>query len=229
MKKLAAITVMIFLFSGSLAAQRVLEKTFKPEQDAKILMKFDFADSIRIETWKKNEVYVKVIVSINDNKDNEAFQLEFDDHGWYVEIESKINELDKLAKKNQRIVRQDGQRITTRGHSVDLDLAFWVYLPEGQTLEAETISGDILMEGYPGEMKLKTISGFIDLSLPETYGADVKMSTISGGMYSNFDFDANGPDGLRSFGKRSMTSSLNSGGTSLKLETISGDIFLRKR
>ena len=57
--------------------------------------------------------------------------------------------------------------------------------------------------------------------------ADLKMNTISGTMYTNFDF--NREKNLRHVGGSSINTILNGGGErSIELETISGDIFLRK-
>ena len=42
-------------------------------------LKIQIADSIIIQTWNKNEVYVKASVNINENKDNEAYDTSFDE------------------------------------------------------------------------------------------------------------------------------------------------------
>jgi hypothetical protein len=58
--------------------------------------------------------------------------------------------------------------------------------------------------------------------------AALRMQTISGTMYSNFDLSGiNGRN--RQVGGRTVDAQINgSGGKAVDLETISGDIFFRK-
>lgn len=229
MKRIISLIGLLVLTSGSITAQRIVERTITPDKGAEISLDFDFADSIDVQTWNKNEVYVKATVTINDNEDNDAFVLEVDDHGWYLEIASKIKDMDKLSRKGRTVIKKSsGDEVISRGRSVDLSLRFLVYTPESYDLEISTISGDILVRGRPGQLDLKTISGFIDLALPSRYQANIDMSTVTGSMYSGFTFDREKKDGMRHYGRRDYTASLNGGGTDLKLETISGDIFLRE-
>jgi len=74
-------------------------------------------------------------------------------------------------------------------------------------------------------MKVKSISGFIDLAVPSAKHADINFSTISGRMYSNLDLLLTKEhSGI----PLKINQKLNSGGDLIKLETISGDIYFRK-
>jgi len=76
-------------------------------------------------------------------------------------------------------------------------------------------------------ISLASISGAVDVTLPANSAVDVEMSCISGGMYSDFDFPQEKND-LHRIGGNDVRGHLNGGGTSLKLHTISGNIYLRK-
>ena len=57
-----------------LFAQRIIEKTFKTSKDQPVLLQFDFP-KVKISTWNKDEIYVKATVNINNNKQNDRFEL----------------------------------------------------------------------------------------------------------------------------------------------------------
>jgi DUF4097 and DUF4098 domain-containing protein YvlB len=74
-------------------------------------------------------------------------------------------------------------------------------------------------------MDVKSISGYIDLSLPADKRADLEFLTISGRMYSNHELELKETNSGIPI---KLKEKLNNGGEQIKLETISGDIFFRK-
>jgi DUF4097 and DUF4098 domain-containing protein YvlB len=100
-----------------------------------------------------------------------------------------------------------------------------VYIPENTRFSVETIDANITVRGKTKEMNVKSISGFIDLAVPAGKQADLDFSTISGRMYTNLDIKGNK---THSGIPMKVNEKLNNGGDPIKLETISGDIFLRK-
>ena len=60
-------------------------------------------------------------------------------------------------------------------------------MPENAALSVETIDGNITITGKPGRMKVKSISGCIDLAISPDRAANLGLSTISGTMYSDLD------------------------------------------
>jgi DUF4097 and DUF4098 domain-containing protein YvlB len=89
----------------------------------------------------------------------------------------------------------------------------------------ETINANVTITGQTKEMKVKSISGYIDLAVPVNSQADLDFSTISGTMYSNHKLALNQKQGGI---PAKIVQKLNDGGVPIKLETISGDIFFRK-
>ncbi|MBU8892246.1 MAG: DUF4097 domain-containing protein [Bacteroidales bacterium] len=227
MKNLIFTCVLAILmsFSNTLFSQKIVEKSSPIKENEELTLNFEFADQITVTTWNKNEVYVKVIVSINNNEDNDKFKLELNQRSTGIVFKSEIENMKSLQTR-KRIVDEDGHTITY--NSVEMDLFFEVKVPANIDLEIETISGDIDIKGVLGRMDINTISGFIDISLPEKHNADLELSTISGGMYSDFEFNNRKYEGYHHYGKRDLSKRLNNGGTRIFLETISGDIYLRK-
>lgn len=191
-------------------AQKVIDKYIDFKGKETLELDIQIADSISIHTWEKQEVYAKVSVEINDNKDNEAYLTTFDEQGDNIRIKAWIEEYYFKEKKN----------CCCNGMIV------WeVYIPENTPFSIETINGNVTIDGVTRELKAKTISGFIDWTVKQGTNADLEMKTISGTFYSDLIIknsmreDAFPPV---------LIQKINEGGYPVKLETISGDIFCRK-
>jgi lia operon protein LiaG len=100
-----------------------------------------------------------------------------------------------------------------------------------EPISIATISGNIKIQVNELTAKqpitITTISGEIDLSLPVKTSANLVISTISGGVYSDFDLSGNNKQGKK--GESNVNTLLNGGGFDLTLTTISGNIYLRKK
>lgn len=75
---------------------------------------------------------------------------------------------------------------------------------------------------------LSSTSGDIDVTLPASVKGTFKMSTISGGVYTGFDFDFGEDAKIRRVGGQNATGKLNGGGVEALFKTVSGDIYIRK-
>ena len=202
--------VVAWLCCASLKSQQIIEKHMDFSGKESLSLKIQIADSIRILTWNKNEVYVKASVNINENKDNEAYITSFNESNNSLTVNAKFREDYFKGKIN----------------CCDKAAIFWqIYIPENVWFTIETINANVTVTGQTKEMKIKSISGYIDLALPGNKEADLDLSTISGTMYSDHELAINQKhNGIPS----RIIEKLNNGGPLIKLETISGDIFLRK-
>jgi lia operon protein LiaG len=98
-------------------------------------------------------------------------------------------------------------------------------------LVVSTISGNVsvvfseISKDKP--ISLASVSGEVDVTLSAKAAVDLEMSTISGGMYTDFDLTQDSKE-MRRIGGGTIRSKVNGGGTDLKLRSISGNIYLRK-
>ena len=215
MKKSAIIIFTILIVTSIASAQKVVEKSVKISQAEEVSLNFDFADDITVNIWDKQEVYVKVSVNINENKNNDNFTLKDKKEGNSIVISSEIEDLDKLSEKND-------------GH-IKMELTFEVFMPKNKLLSLNTISGNIEIIDYPGEMDINTISGFIDLSIPRSTKADLSFATISGSIYSDLDNNFDEKTTHDQIIGASVDNTINGGGKKISLNTISGNIYLREK
>ncbi|MEN7546824.1 DUF4097 family beta strand repeat-containing protein [Rapidithrix thailandica] len=126
---------------------------------------------------------------------------------------------------------------------------------EGE-LAVQTLNGDVTLENVSGPLYISStsgdvvvkfselnqsknsaiaaVSGFVDITLPSREKANLKLSSISGEVFTDlsleFEKRKNG-EGLQplTFGHNTIKASLNGGGVELHVKAISGDIYLRKK
>jgi hypothetical protein len=213
----------IFIFCGMAqiaAAQKIIEKNFDFSQKKLVALDVQIADSIRIFTWNKNEVYCKASVDVNDNKNNDDYKVSMEESGSDIRIKSNF----QFEKGKNCCGTSENCNCNCNCNS---HISFDVYIPEHADFSVETIDGNISIAGLTSRIRAHTISGFIDLRVAPDIKANLKMNTISGTMYSNFDFPSQDKQ-MRHIGGSSIDTPINGGGISIDLETISGDIFFRK-
>jgi len=181
-------------------------------------LEFTYADVIIFKKWDKNEILVEVDVEINDGKHNDIFTLKSSKTSSTVRIE-----MDKDMWK--KIDRDDRNRNCSWRSNID----YTVYLPKGIEVEANTISGDYQFEYFGTPMRLKTISGAIDMTVPTKASLDFRAKTISGEVYTDIEIEfPYGKEGLRQIVGQKVRGRISNGGPESHFETISGDIYLRK-
>jgi hypothetical protein len=196
-------------------AQKIVEKHFDFAQKNFVSLNIQIADSIRIITWNKNEVFVKASIDINDNKDNDLYNMDFDDSGSTIAVKAKFS--DHTRPHNDSCNCNCNYR-----SKIYCD----VYIPANAEFSVETIDGNITITGQTDQVKAHSISGFIDMAVGPERKADFRLKTITGTVYSDLALAS------RDKAAHSVTTDIsdeyNGGGKLIDLETISGNIFLRK-
>lgn len=209
MKK-SAIFIAFWVCLAASFAQTKTEKHINFSGKESLELNIQIADSIDVQSWDKNEVYVTASVNINENKDNDAYLISYSESGNDVEVNANFRK-DYFRGKDNCCNKSD--------------IRWKVFIPEKIPFSVETINGNITITGRTGEMKVKSISGFIDLAVPAAKQADIEFSTISGTVFTDHKLTME----RRSSGIPSVIKEkLNTGGPLIKLGTISGDIFFRK-
>lgn len=103
------------------------------------------------------------------------------------------------------------------------------------SVEASSVGGDINVEfaslSQENPSSFKSVGSTIDVLLPANTKADIRMKSMSGEIYTDFDLAMNETkDGLRKIGGGNLVEGkANGGGVALNLESIGSDIFIRKK
>ena len=98
-------------------------------------------------------------------------------------------------------------------------------------LVLSTVSGNIdvvfseLNKDKP--TSLSTVKGEVDVTLPSKTQANLEFQTMSGTVFSNFDFPSDNKSSNQIVGT-TLKYPLNGGGVDFKIVTVKGNIYLRK-
>ena len=102
-----------------------------------------------------------------------------------------------------------------------------VTLEAGGTTRARTVNGGIRARlgrtDWDGALKLSTVNGGIELTLPEGLNAEVKATTVNGDIETDFPLAVSGR-----ISRRSLSGTIGTGGRQLELTTVNGGVALRK-
>ena len=99
--------LLLVLLALSLAsnAQTAVDKTFPVQSGQKLILNFDDPE-IKLQTWDKNEVLIKGIVSINHGENDTAFELQSNSSAQELTITSVLKDKENIP---QRIVIKKGE------------------------------------------------------------------------------------------------------------------------
>lgn len=231
MMRLITLTTFCVLFFNLLPAQQIIEKSLPVGENQEAVLDLKFAEDIKVENWDKNEFYIKAEININNNTLNDAHTMDVSNNGNIISVITGFNEellkSSKMMNCNEKSKHQSNFN-GKEGYSVCSSIKYTIYLPSETDLKIETISGNIFLEDRNGAVEAKSISGFVDLSSSPSKKADFQLKSITGEVYTDLDIKfANRQDnpivGYELKGK------LNGGGEIINLESISGNVYVRKR
>ena len=214
MKKLAILLTFVVGLTTVARSQKMIQKELETKGKT-VEMKFDFADTIFIEAWNKSTLALEVSVNIDENRFNDDYTLNVSEKPGSVKMEEKVD-----FKTIQKKKAKDNCNITSH-------IIYTLKVPADLAFNLKTISGQVEIKGTTGKMDVNSISGFIDYAAPSACKAKIKISTITGNVYSNLKFDEQKDKEMKWVGS-DYNLVLNGGGPEIALKTISGDIFLRK-
>lgn len=93
--------------------------------------------------------------------------------------------------------------------------------------EASTVNGSVYVEmgraDWSDELDFSTVNGKITLVMPSKLDTEVRASTVNGDMESDYPMTVSGR-----FGPRRWRGTIGSGGRTLSLSTVNGEIRLRR-
>jgi len=99
---------------------------------------------------------------------------------------------------------------------------------------ASTVNGDIevtyasVKQDHPNS--IACTNGFVDVTLPNNTEANLKMKSINGEVYTDFEVDMGKiKEGKHRLSGHNLSGTINGGGVEISLRAINSDIYLRQR
>ncbi|WP_323758189.1 hypothetical protein [Roseivirga sp.] len=226
----------LFTFIACLFAQltfaqaQTIEKSYA-YTGQKLDLDLNFGTEVILKSWDKNEISVKITYEINEGMDNEVMDWKVDDRNGklIVEVELDSKKLEKLG--DCCCNSKSGNYWSGRGSKSDrvcVDIKVEVMMPGKSDVKIKTIIADVAVEGFSGNLDLETVTGEIILLWAKGAGAEVSIETVNGGIYTNMDLDMEKEKGLPKISSHKVKATYKSGGKSLKLKTVTSDIYLKE-
>ena len=240
----------LFLFIGllltfnNLSAQKKVTENTSSKNINDVYVNLKFANNIIVKNWNKSEISVEATVNLDDNEHNDYFSLKGESIGDTYKIKSEYGDYFKKYRSyyTTNCDDEDDKKKNVNYKQRHSNIVNYViYVPKNMQLKVKSISGDVAAESYTGilkldlisgnitvkkhseDMHLKTISGDIDIFVKD---AKLEAKTLTGGVYSDLDIDFK-KNKKKRYGSK-VIATINKGTAFLRLNTISGDIFLRK-
>ncbi|MBC7892859.1 MAG: hypothetical protein H7Y12_11640 [Sphingobacteriaceae bacterium] len=221
------------LLVGPAFAQKIIEKKLPFVAGQLVNLNLKFADSIRVRYWDKPDVSVRIAVEINGGRLNDALLVQT---GSTAQEVSLSIDLDQELVKQGKAEDCPGKGSTwlnknrdDKGYSVCTEINYQVYLPRQARLRLETINGNVDIQGATGPVYAKTISGYVDFTWPQAKGASVALQTITGEVYSDLDIALKTKKQKNPIVGYLLEGTVNGGGPEVRLESISNNVYLRRR
>ncbi|GAB3957968.1 hypothetical protein GCM10028805_51690 [Spirosoma harenae] len=258
MKTLLLLSASLLLCLSNAQAQEYKAKLTNAK-DRKVTLEIDAGD-IKIEGYNGDEVIIQANSGYEAPPerakglkplyytavDNSGIGLAVNPDGNGLKIEKATRKQIKYSIKLPRKVSILYQQVNW--HSGDLTISNMDGDLEIKTnngsIDLNNVTGPVVANTTNGEINvmfsglsqekptaISTINGVIDITLPAATKANLKLQSISGEMYTDFDLGVkNTKDGLtRVGGRHNIDGTTNGGGVEVQLKTINSNIYIRKQ
>jgi len=226
-------------------AQKIIEKTVALGKGQRVYLNLQHANSIRIRAGAAGKLALKASVDINQNKLNDALLLSQEQMDEEVSFRSDFDKAllqnaeagdcpdggSRYSDGNVTINHGKSGKVRNYGehgsYSLCTRIDYDITLPADVSLRVSTISGNIDIEGLSGTIDAKSISGFVDVTWPAK-AAEVSFKTITGEVYTDQDVAFSNRKDNPIVGYQ-LHGNLGSNGPLVRLESISNDVYFRRR
>lgn len=261
-----ALALLLSAAAGPAAAEELNVPLSQPDQPASVAIKA-LTGTITVEGYDGRDVRIESQASDDDHDDamdeedapppgmhripNRSFGLTAEEADNHVDIRVEgmdVQTLHVLVPRNTSVTVKtvNGGDLTVRNVHGEHELS-----NVNGAIHAEHVSGSVVAHTTNGgvsvsldradagkPMSLVTLNGDVEITLPASFGADLRLQTTNGEIYTDFDFVAasNKPSVHEdsSHGrykvevKREVHGAINGGGPEIRLQTFNGDILVRK-
>lgn len=235
------IFVMTSVF-GVITAQIQINKSFPTTKNQNISLKFDYPQLIKISTWDKDEVQISGTVNINDDENNDAFQIKESKEGNSLVIEVNVSGIDNLPRRitvhkgnekltfktkedYQQYCKTNGVTFNTMSNGVDINIELEIKVPKSLKTQIDAKYGLVEVKNFGGEISVNATYGGIDATILEKNTGKLSAETYYGQIYSNLETKFAGKD---SDDFHTLVTTTLGNGPQYSLESKYGNIYLRK-
>ena len=242
--------VLIALLSGfTLKAQSTSEKSIPVSSGKSVSLDFKWPELIQIKAWDKNEVKIVAKVDINKGQNDDAFQINVDNTGESVLINSEIKDYKNLPRKI--VIKMDGQEYFFNtddrnspeirafeeehgsasysyvNYGVIMEITLEVWVPKSSPLEVYSKFGLVEIDDFSGAMNIHSKFGGIDITTVASI--PIKAGTKFGEKYTNLTVPINSIQVGSHPGRWDWVQLGRNNGAVRELKSEFGNIYIRRQ
>ena len=240
------------MLSGSVSfAQTEITKRYEVSGNQAIQFQFDDASIINITGWQENYISIDASISINNNRQNDAYQFEESMINGEKQIVGYLSDKQNLPRVIQikkgdelftfstddwnspeilKFYEEQGEEgISWKSYGISWVINLKIKIPQNSNVTVSSKHGIIELENILGKVAANSIHGGIDLSVNEKMRCLLNAKTKWGTIYSNLNLKV---DKELSSNRdwNNVIASINGGsGPSIKLESKHANIYLRNK
>lgn len=230
-------------------AQTKLEKSIPAKAGQKLVMSFEDAELIKVQTWDKKEVFIKGTVSINNGDCDSAFVLEVRQQSDEIQVASRIKDKDNLphivtirkedmeyvfkvkdrnAPEVQKFLQEHGNIYNYISEGIKKEITLEVFIPTGMETQITSKFAMIEVRDFRAPIAITAQHGGVDASIaPQSIG-ELTARTQFGEILTNLDirFDNNN---TKDYDHWTVVSAKPGTGPRYTFESKFGKVYLRKQ
>ena len=252
---ICCLSLLAWTWLSHASAQETIEKNI-PINNAKAI-NFDFHyASANISTWDKNEIQVRGAININNNQENEKFDLTVQTENEQIYIISKVKGLKEKSRtlniskhknccKNKDCCANKGKY----NYNYSLDIVLEIKVPKhlaltilatygelnlnlsNVALTVENTYGGVTASLQPRSSKeriyLESGYSFVDLSVSRSLKLDLELRSSYGEIFTDLDIVVDTKANLKKLKSTVIQANLNGGGQDFLVKAKYGNIYLR--
>ena len=241
MRRILLFLLVLVAATSAAKGQKIFEKTARLAPGQRVFLDLKQGSSIRIRAGAAGQFALKATVSINQNRLNDAFLLSMGQSTDELEINSNLNYAMLRdappgdcptggAYYGDSYISYGKNGNRDRGASrVCVTIDYEITMPADVALRVNTLSANIDVAGLTGAIEAKSLSGFVDVAWPPTAGAELALKTITGEVYTDQDIAFTSEPRKNAAVGYQLRGTLKGSGPLVRLESISNDVYFRKR
>lgn len=259
MKKLVLIQMIMFLLALSVNAQE-FRKKLSNTSNATIKIAL-YNSNISIQGYDGDEIIVKAMgyeppperakglnPLYSQGVDNTGIGLSIKEEGNTLEmVKSSREDIDYEVQVPRNVSVSVEEINFMGGHEFQIENVAGEIEVSTKTsnINLKNITGPVVANSVSGSLEadfsslnqempcsVSLVSGFADITLPGTTKASLKLSSVSGEVYTDFDIvleNKTESEMKRISTGRPIIGTINAGGTDFNIKVVSGNIYLRKK
>lgn len=228
-------------------AQTKIEKTIPVKAGDKLIMIFEDPKLIKLQTWDKDEVLIKGVVSINRGENDDAFELQIAQSGDELRVTSVLRDKENIpqrivikkgdteyyfkAKNYQdpevrKFLTDNGPDYTYMSNGIIKDIQLEVFVPANMATDIDSKFGLVEVKNFQAPLRVSSKFGGIDATIAAHSIGELVARTNFGEILTNLDikFDGNYP----AEDHWTAVSAKLGNGPRYDLESKFGKVYLRK-